>query len=44
MVVSPLPLPLPQSVTKHVHDIQQGLDTQLPGKVIELRKGHRDAT
>lgn len=29
---------LPESVTKHVHDIQQSLDTQVPGKVIKLGK------
>lgn len=39
-VVSPSPLPLPQSVTKHVHDIQQSLNTQVPGKVIKLWKEH----
>lgn len=30
------PPPVPQTVTKHVQDVQQSLDTQVPGKVIKL--------
>lgn len=33
---------VPEAVTEHVHDLQERLDTQVPGEVIELEQGNTE--
>lgn len=33
---------VPEAVTEHVHDLQERLDTQIPGEVIELEQGNTE--
>ena len=33
---------VPEAIAEHVHDLQQRLDTQVPGEVIELEQGNKE--